>query len=79
MGQFDLALVQTDEKGTEYEVRVQTVPLNLAQDAYEAVMKNGLILSKTVQRNAAATALRVVVCDAASGSLGRVMIPFQKR
>lgn len=79
VGQFDLALVQTDEKGSEYEVRLQTVPLELAQDAYESVMKQGLILNKAVQRNKAATALRVVVRDAASGSIGRVMIPFQKR
>jgi hypothetical protein len=78
-GQFDLALVQTDEKGSEHEVRLQTVPLELAPDMYEVTAKQGLSFSKAVQRNKAATALRVVVRDAASGSIGRVIIPFQKR
>lgn len=79
VGQFDLALVQTDEKGSEHEVRLQTVPLEIAPDLYEVAVKQGMNLSKAVQRNQAATALRVVVLDAASGSVGRVIIPFQKR
>jgi hypothetical protein len=76
VGQLDLALVQTDEKGAEYEVRLQTVPLELPEQVYQAVMNQGLILNKTIQRNKAAMALRVVVRDAASGNLGRVIIPF---
>jgi hypothetical protein len=79
VGQFDLALVQTDEKGGESEVRLQSVPLNLAPDAHEGVMTQGVVVNKTIQRNKAATALRVVVRDAPSGSLGRVIIPLRKQ
>jgi hypothetical protein len=77
-GQLDVALAQTDEKGDECQIRLQTLPVDLAPDAYEVVMKQALILNKTVERSKAATALRVVVRDAASGSLGRVIIPLQE-
>ena len=70
--------MQTDEKGGEDEVRIQTVPVELSQEAYEEAMKQGLIVKKTIQRKQAAIALRVVVRDAASGNLGRVMIPYRK-
>lgn len=79
VGQFDVALMQTDDKGGEFGLVLQTVPLALAQDAYDVVTKTGLVLNKIVQRNPAATALRIVVRDAASGSFGRIVIPLQKR
>ena len=52
--------------------------LQLLQANYEKVSKEGLIFKKTIEMAPQASQLRVVVRDAASGTVGTVTIPFRE-
>ena len=52
--------------------------LQLLRANYEKVSKEGLIYKKTIEMAPQANQLRVVVRDAASGTVGTVTIPFRE-
>jgi hypothetical protein len=79
VGELRILLVQTDETGRDYDGMTRIVPVELPQQIYESVTKQGLVMSKMIRRNRAATALRVMIRDLPSGNLGRVIIPFSRR
>ncbi len=74
-GQIEVALVQRDDLGQDYEPQLQTLGLKLKRESYEQSLKSGLPYSRTFKLNPKATSLRVVVRDLNSDSLGTLTIP----
>lgn len=77
-GRLDLMFVQKDDRGNQYNGEVETLDLRLLQPHYEQVVRDGLVYKKVLNRDRRAKQLRVVVRDAASGSLGSVTVPFDQ-
>jgi VWFA-related protein len=75
-GKLDVLLIQRDGQGRQYNGRDDTIEMQLKQERYDAVSKEGLIYRQVVEKNSRATQLRIVVRDAASGSMGSVTVPF---
>lgn len=62
---------------SEYNGVSDSLELRLLQPSYEKLGRDGLVYRKMVTRNTQAKTLRVVVRDAASGSIGSVTIPLR--
>ena len=77
-GRLDILTVQKDDRANQYNGQVETVELNLLQPRYEQVTREGLIYKKVIDRDRRATQVRVVVRDAASGSIGSITAPFSQ-
>jgi hypothetical protein len=75
-GRLDILFVQKDDRGNQFNGLEDTVELRLIQANYERLMKEDLIYHKVVDRSPSAKVLRIVVRDAASGSLGSVTVPL---
>ncbi len=77
-GKVDVLFVQKDTQGRQFDGADDTIELRLLQANFEKVSKDGLLYRKIIDRNTRASELRVVVRDAASGSIGSVTIPFNQ-
>ena len=76
VGRLDVLFVQKDDRGREYQGKSDVLEMNLLQPNYEKLTRDGLIYRKVIERAPQAKTLRVVVRDAASGSIGSVSIPL---
>jgi hypothetical protein len=78
-GHLEIVIAQKDEHG---ELAGQsagtTVNLNLKPDTFQTVVKQGLVYEKLLPHEAAASALRVVVRDTATGAIGSVTVPYKE-
>jgi VWFA-related protein len=77
-GRLDVLFVQKDNRGNQYRGITQTIEMNLLQPNYEKVTREGLIYKQVLERERRANQIRVVVRDAASGSIGSVTVPFDQ-
>jgi hypothetical protein len=77
-GRLDLLFVQKDDRGGQFNGVSDTMELQLKHANYEKISKDGLIYKKTIEMAPQANQLRVVVRDAASGTVGTVTIPFRE-
>ncbi|MDP9171010.1 MAG: VWA domain-containing protein [Acidobacteriota bacterium] len=77
-GQFDILFVQKDDRGKQFKGEENTVNFALKPETWEKISKEGFVFHQFVPRIAQATALRVVVRDASSGTLGSVTVPFDQ-
>jgi VWFA-related protein len=77
-GRLDVLFVQKDNRGNQYRGITQTIEMNLLQPNYEKVTREGLIYKQVLERERGANQIRVVVRDAASGSIGSVTVPFDQ-
>jgi VWFA-related protein len=77
-GRLDLLFVQKDDRGGQFNGLSDTMELQLLQPNYEKVSKEGLVYKKTIEMASQANQLRVVVRDAASGTVGTVTVPFRE-
>ena len=77
-GRLDVLFVQKDKVGNQYGGITQTIEMNLLQPNYERVTREGLIYKQVLARERRANQVRVVVRDAASGSIGSVTVPFDQ-
>lgn len=78
IGKLDFLFVQKDDRGIQYNGEVETVELNLLPATYEKVTREGILYKKTITRHRRASQFRVIVRDAASGSIGSVTVPFNQ-
>lgn len=79
VGRLDLLFVQKDDRGGQYNGVSETIELRLTQATYQKLMAEDWIYRKVVDRAANAKVLRIVVRDAASGSLGSLTVPLKFR
>jgi VWFA-related protein len=77
-GRLDVLFIQKDARGNQYSGVTQTIEMNLLQANYERVTQEGLIYKQVLERERRANQIRVVVRDAASGSIGSVSVPFDQ-
>lgn len=75
---LDLLFVQKDDRGRQFNGVTDTMELQLLQANYERVSKERLVYKKTIEMASQANQLRVVMRDAASGTVGTVTIPFRE-
>jgi hypothetical protein len=76
-GKLDILFVQKDAQGHEYGGLADSVDLNLTKDNYVKVLKQGIIYSRGFAREPKATALRIIVRDAGTGSTGSLSVPYK--
>jgi len=77
--QVDVVYIQKDEHGRMPRPGVtDTLSLAFTEENYAKARKDGLIRQRVLPRQPGAIALRVVVRDAASGSIGSLTIPFSQ-
>jgi len=77
-GQLDMLFVQKDNRGNQYNGKVETVSLNLLPATYQRLVSEGLVYKHTLDRDRRAKELPVLVRDSASGSIGSVTVPFDE-
>jgi hypothetical protein len=77
-GKLDVLLIQKDAQGRQYNGRDDTIEMQLKRERYDLVNKDGLTYRQVIEKNTRATQLRIVVRDAASGSIGSVTVPFRE-
>jgi VWFA-related protein len=75
-GQVDVDILGRDNAGNTYGSLSQTLGLNLRQESYEKMLKEGLPYTRTLDLDPKASSLRVIVRDRNSGALGTVTIPL---
>jgi VWFA-related protein len=78
-GALRLEAVQIGPLGEHYEGVKQAAQLDLLPETYRKTLAEGLKLEMKLQRNPAATAVRVAVADETSGRTGSVTIPLPAR
>jgi VWFA-related protein len=78
VGKLDLLFIQKDDRGNQYNGEVEAMELNLLKETYDQVTRQGLVYKRTITRDRRASLFRVVVRDAASGSIGSVTAPFNQ-
>lgn len=74
-GQVEIAVVQRDNFGNDYEPLLQTLGLMLTTENYNKAVNKGLDYTHSLKINPKATSIRVVVRDVSSGNLGTLIIP----
>jgi len=77
--QLDMIYVQKDDNGkVQGSGDVENLSLALTEENYRKASEQGIIHQHRSPRQSSATTLRIVVRDAASGSVGSVTVPFSK-
>ncbi len=74
-GRIDVLMVQTGLPGKSPALQ-DAIEMNLEPETYRQMMNTGIGAVKAIERAAGASALRVVVRDVTTGSVGSVNIPL---
>ena len=69
-GMLDLLVVQKDDRGNQFNGTNSKVEMRLQKPNYDKIAKDGVVYRQAVTRSPKATQLKVIVRDAASGSVG---------
>ena len=78
VGAVDLLFVQIAADGRQITGEAKTFNMRLQRQTYDSIMKDGLVLTRTLPLADGAAQVRVVTRDATSGALGSVTIPLDK-
>jgi hypothetical protein len=77
-GQIDLVMRFAVDNGEESgSPSSETIDLNLTQKTYEAALRDGLVLARTVQVPPGATRIRMLILNDSSGQTGSLTIPLR--
>ena len=75
-GKLDLMFVEKDDHGAQTYGVDDTLSMELKQQNYDRVQREGLTYHRVLPRTDKASELRVVVRDASTGAVGSVTAPF---
>jgi VWFA-related protein len=75
IGKIDAVLVQIDAKNRIVDAMDETLELNFLPDRFQQALTRGVSFSKDISIQPDATALRVILRDAATGAAGSLAIP----
>jgi len=78
VGRLDILFVQKNDKGQQFDGLDETVSLNLTPETYDQIIKKGFVFRKSINMNAQAKMVRVIVRDAPSATMGSVTVPFNQ-
>jgi VWFA-related protein len=76
-GEVELVLTPRSADGKDRGSIRQPLGLKLSQEQYDAVLKQGISLSKTLEPSGDVAELRAVVCDRVSGRMGSLIMPVK--
>ena len=80
-GRIDFLMVQFDKDGRPINLAgnspMQTVELNMLEATYKKFLAEGLNVKQTLSVSPAASTVRVIVRDYASGMIGSVTVPLK--
>lgn len=76
-GGLDLLFLQKDSAGKFLAAEKQHLDVNFTRREYDSLAKAGLILQRKLAIDPASAEIRILVRDAASGTLGSVTIPMK--
>jgi hypothetical protein len=76
VGKLDLLFVEKDAHGVQTYGMVDTLSLDLRQQNYDHVEKDGLMYHRVLPQTAKASEIRVIVRDASTGAVGSITAPF---
>ena len=77
VGALEIIVTQNAPDGRVLATTSETLSLNLTRETFEKVMKSGLVLTKTLEPNAEAYQIRVVVYDRSTGNVGSIFVPVR--
>jgi len=76
-GSLDLVFAQCSSDGRSLALTTTPLGLSLDRTRYDTVFREGLSITKTLDAEAAAVEVRVVVFDRASGKTGSLVVPLK--
>jgi VWFA-related protein len=74
-GNVDVGFVQLDKDEHNLGAVSDNVTLNLMDDTYQRLLREGVVIGRTIEPKAGVTHIRVVVMDDASGIVGSIRMP----
>ncbi|HEY2545679.1 MAG TPA: VWA domain-containing protein, partial [Candidatus Acidoferrum sp.] len=74
-GALDITVIEQDETGKVLHESTNRINLRFSEKQYPAILKTGVSFRKSVQPQAGATTLRILVQDPSSGEIGSLIIP----
>jgi len=77
VGSLDILITQNAPDGRVLATTSETLDMNLTRQTYEKVMKSGLVMTKTLEPNAEAYQIRVLVYDRSTGNVGSIFVPVK--
>ena len=77
VGTVDMVFVQRAADGTVVGNLSQTLNLNLLKPRYDALIKDGMVVTKYLTPDPKAYQIRVIVYDRPSGNVGSIYIPVK--
>jgi hypothetical protein len=77
VGSLDILITQNAPDGRVLATTSETLDMNLTRQTYEKVMKSGLVMTKTLEPNAEAYQIRVLVYDRSTGNAGSIFVPVR--
>ena len=76
IGKLDVTFAQLDDSGRVLDTKRDVVNLHLDETTHAEIMKTGLLLTRTLQPEDAASQIRVILYDYSTGALGSLIIPL---
>jgi VWFA-related protein len=77
-GALDITVIEQDEKGKVLRESANRINLRFTEKQYPAVLKAGITFRKSVQPQAGASTLRVLVQDPTTAAIGSLVIPLSQ-
>jgi VWFA-related protein len=78
VGALDVTVLEQDQTGQVLHESTNRLNLRFTEEKYAAVLKAGINFRKSLQPQAAATTLRVLVQDPITAAIGSVIIPLSQ-
>jgi hypothetical protein len=78
VAELDVTVLEQDQTGKVLHESTNRLNLRFTEEKYAAVLKSGINFRKSLQPQAAATTLRVLVQDPITAAIGSVIIPLSR-
>jgi hypothetical protein len=78
VGALDVTVIEQDETGKVVRESANRINLRFSEKQYPTVLKSGITFRKSVQPQARATTLRVLVQDPNTAAIGSLIIPLSQ-
>jgi VWFA-related protein len=78
VGALDIAVIEQDQTGKVLRESANRINLRFTEGQYSAVLNSGITFRKSVQPQAGATTLRVLVQDTSTAAIGSLIIPLSQ-
>jgi hypothetical protein len=75
-GNIDVGFVQFDKDEHNLGAVSDNINLNLKEDTYQKVLREGIVIGRTIEPKPGLTHIRVVVMDDSTGTIGSVRMPI---